>query len=116
MEVDGMMKYHKIRNVEMNVCTAEQKIAYNLAFMWHDTIKRVYNANETAGNKRACITDAVHKIIELYQQGYDYKPNKYDIDAIFCALMYGLEDYIKNDFEILTSYEQIGKMFPANYR
>lgn len=25
------MKYHKIPNVEKTVCTAEQKIAYNLA-------------------------------------------------------------------------------------
>ena len=111
-----MMKYHKIRNVEMNVCTAEQKIAYNLAFSWRDLVKNVYNANDTAMNKNACITDAVHKMIECYQRGYDYKPNKYDIDAIFCALIYGLEDYINSDFGILSSYEEIGKAFPANYR
>lgn len=110
------MTYHKIRNIEKNICTAEQKIAYNLAFSWRNFVKRVYNANDTAMNKNACITDAVHTMIECYQQGYDYKPNKYDIDAIFCALMYGLEDYINRDIEILTSYEEIGKAFPANYR
>ena len=29
------MKYHKIAGVEKAVCTAEQKIAYNLAFRAH---------------------------------------------------------------------------------
>lgn len=28
------MKMHKIRNIDKSVCTAEQKIAYNYAFMW----------------------------------------------------------------------------------
>lgn len=28
------MKYHKIRNVSLNVCTAEAKIAYNIAFAY----------------------------------------------------------------------------------
>ena len=26
------MKYHKIRNIDIKTCTAEQKIAYNMAF------------------------------------------------------------------------------------
>lgn len=30
-----MVKYHKIRNVPLEVCSAEQKIAYNLAFNIH---------------------------------------------------------------------------------
>ena len=29
-----MMKMHKIRGVDKKICTAEQKIAYNYAFMY----------------------------------------------------------------------------------
>lgn len=34
------MKMHKIRNVDKSVCTAEQKIAYNYAFVWRETLKK----------------------------------------------------------------------------
>ena len=30
-----MIKYHKIKNVSIEICTAEQIIAYNLAFNIH---------------------------------------------------------------------------------
>lgn len=31
------MKYHKIRGVDKSTCTAEQKIAYNMAwYIWND--------------------------------------------------------------------------------
>ena len=76
------MKYHKIRNVDKSVCTAEQKIAYNAAF-YHT---------------------------------FDYRETwkKYDIDAIQAALNAGMENYF-NGCSILSSYEEIGKTFPALY-
>lgn len=98
------MKYHKIKGIDKSICTAEQKIAYNLAFANKDFVMR-------AGYD---VPTAAHKIVELYQNGYDYKPGKYDIDAIFSALLAGLKDYCEHPF-IATDYETIGKAFPALY-
>lgn len=109
------MKYHKIKNVPLSVCTAEQKIAYNLAFSWHEITKKNYNKMPCAFQKNEVIYHFIRTMIECYKSAYDYKPGKYDIDAIFCALNAGFEKYINSDYSILNSYEEIGKMFPAYY-
>ena len=36
------MKYHKIKNIPLEVCTAEQKIAYNLASSYADLFIKQY--------------------------------------------------------------------------
>ena len=43
-----MMKMHKIRGVDKKICTAEQKIAYNYAFMYRDVMERIRNSDTTA--------------------------------------------------------------------
>lgn len=111
------MKYHKIRNVEKTVCTAEQKIAYNLAFRayttfgdkWNDMKDKVTEAERL--NFIAEVRD-----FEIKQCTYQdwYKNNKYDNDAIFCCLNAGLRNYMDNYF-IACDYVSIGKAFPAHY-
>ena len=103
------MKYHKIKGVPLDVCTAESKIAYNLAFANKDFIKGLIQSG-----KIYCWPQANHKLIDLYKNGYSYKPNKYDIDAIFCCLNAGLEEYIKRPF-IASTYEEIGNCFKSLY-
>lgn len=109
------MKYHKIRGVEKAVCTAEQKIAYNIARRL-DYYKREFDrANaENPGVARGGCVQLAHEGMRLYRMGYDYKPNAYDEDAIFSALNAGLYDYMVKPF-IATGYDQIGKAFPALY-
>lgn len=99
------MKYHKINNVPKEICTCEQKIAYNLCSAYSDCVlsKGFHTWPEAA-----------HYLVHLYALGYDYKPGKYDIDAIFCAINAGIEAFCAKPF-IATSYEQIGKAFPAHY-
>lgn len=58
---------------------------------------------------------SVRKMLDLYRMGRDYKPGKYNEDAIFCALNAGFENYLKAKYHILSSYKEIGEMFPANY-
>lgn len=94
------MKYHKIRNVPMNVCTAEQKIAYNIAFAHYEIAGTYHSYAEAAQNFVSWCKDSI---------------KNYDIDAVFCALNAGLENYCKAKYRILSSYEEIGRMFPANY-
>ena len=110
------MKYHKIPNVEKSVCTAEQKIAYNIAFQLYisyaDQFKKVNAVN--SGAARADCDDLARKGLEWYKMAYSYKPGKYDEDAIFSALLAGLYDYL-SDSHIFTNYEDIGRAFPAHY-
>ena len=108
------MKYHKIKNIPLDVCTVEQKIAYNLAFSNYALFEKQYHALSMRFQKRDLISYAVHKMIEWYQNGYAYD-GKYDIDAIFSALNAGFENYLRGDYHILTSYKDIGNIFPANY-
>ena len=106
------MTYHKIRNVDLKVCTAEQKIAYNLAFSYSklfiDEEKFIKLPFEF--QKRDVIHNAVRAIMQFFP-----KDSKYDIDLVFCALNAGLQNYIESTTSILSSYAEIGKMFPALY-
>ena len=57
---------------------------------------------------------AVNRCIEKCQEDKTIM-NKYNIDAIISALRAGLESYISGTHYILTTYEEIGEMFPAYY-
>ena len=107
------MKYHKICNIPMNICTCEQKIAYNLAFAHAHIFRKAYNLSPMQFQKCEVIHEAVEFCMKMW--GYNDKAYKYDTDAIFCALNAGIENYIANNCPILASYENIGEMFPAYY-
>lgn len=111
------MKYHKIRSVDMDVCTAEQKIAYNIAFTVHinygDRYLEIFKEYP-----RIVSDDFLKGIIQSEIKNYvnNYPDSKYNIDAIFASLNYGLRDYlVKEKYHIFTDYETIGRVFPANY-
>ena len=108
------MKYHKIRNIPLEVCTCEQKLAYNLAFVYADTFKKEYERMPMQFQKCNVLHECVRFCIKHWRNSPDYT-NKYDIDAIFCALNAGIESYMKTNCPVLCTYEAIGKMFPAYY-
>ena len=86
------MKYHKIRNIPMNVCTAEQKIAYNLAFADTYEFAIEYQAAQSGIIRADIVRDAVKRCMSSWK----FSPGnngKYDTDAIFCALNAGIEKY-----------------------
>lgn len=37
------MKLHKIPGIDKNICACEQKVAYNYAFMWRDSLEKYIN-------------------------------------------------------------------------
>lgn len=114
------MKYHKIRNIPLNVCTAEAKIAYNLAFAYATEYRNTYKKC-AASVSGIAISDFIHEAVnwcmKMWKDGNPYQttPNKYDIDLIFCCLNAGMENYFKGDYAILSSYEEIGRTFPSRY-
>lgn len=108
------MKYHRIPGVDKAVCTAEQKIAYNMAFRLDINMGDKYRTLSTGWAKAEAWQSAARMALQDYRNSYTYKPGKYDEDAIFCALNAGLADYLESPF-IATDYETIGKAFPAHY-
>lgn len=108
------MKCHKIRGVEKSVCTAEQKIAYNLAFRAHISFGDEYKKLHTSVAKSEALSKIRDMQLKNFKSSYDYKPGKFNEDAIFCALNAGLKNYIEMPF-IATDYGKIGEAFPIVY-
>lgn len=122
------MKKHKIRNVDLNVCCAEQKIAYNLAWRFSKTFYQDYfkaykkiTENPLFGvAPNIIISDLVFKARDDFMKEWKFhcennpKSNKYDVDLISHCLLNGLENYWKGNI-ILSSYEAIGKTFVCLY-
>lgn len=108
------MKYHKIRGVPMEVCTAEQKIAYNLAFRLHISHGDKYKFIAKNYSKIVLSNVENQLIDEAFRLWENDGTERYDIDAIFSALRAGLNDYLLHHF-IAADYERIGKAFPAHY-
>lgn len=108
------LTYHKIRGVDKGVCTAEQKIAYNLAFRAHISYQDAFD--RAASVSEICTKELVHEIIRLEIESAKCSESaaRYNLDAIFAALNAGLEGYLRKWF-IATSYEEIGRAFPACY-
>lgn len=110
------LKYHKIHAVDMAVCTCEQKVAYNIAFqsglngrdVWE---KRKDKVNEIGRNE--FITDEIAFFMKQWAR--DYCDSKLNVDAIQAALQAGLKNYYNAGCPILSTYSEIGKMFPALY-
>lgn len=109
------MKHHKIRGVDLNVCTAEQKIAYNLAFRAHITFEETYK--KAFAVSAICASEVLEQILDFemssFRASYSYT-GKYNEDAIKSALRAGLSDYLLH-FHLYSTYEEIGKAFPAYY-
>ena len=88
------MKLVKIQNVEKSVCCGEQKIAYNFAFMYRNYDRTTERIIELMRNS-------------LKRDGFD----RFNKEAIIEAFENGFEQYRSGKYSVLTSYEEIGKMF-----
>lgn len=107
------MKCRKIRGIDKSICTAEQKIAYNYAFMWVSagkTILKMYGSELAK-------SEGFHDIENLVLKDLLRNPDmaKYNHDAIIVAFRQGFRNYCENWF-IATDYERIGKVFHIPYK
>lgn len=111
------MRYHKIRNIPKEVCTCEQKIAYNVAFLQDNHFGDEFREKAKAATEIQ-IHEMLQNILQFAIREMENSPSKvlekYDIDAIVSALRAGLREYLEHP-KILASYDEIGKAFPAFY-
>lgn len=108
------MKTHKIRGIDKSICTCEQKIAYNYAFMWHTQLKDIFNSD----NIQIVKSEAYQQIINYVIRGIKEAEidRRYNIDAIIHSFRNGIEKYMKyNNSGIIGNYEDIGKIFLMEY-
>lgn len=96
------MTFKKIPNIEKEICTAEQKIAYNFAFRYRDF----------DGQKE--LFDLLQVVIAEIKSN-EKMMKRYDIDSIIHCLRNGYIDYRKNYPAIITDYKTIGKIFYSLY-
>ena len=109
------MKYHKIRGVDLSTCTAEQKLAYNIAFSIYGDPRYNWSANASRAAIDAAEQKAIADYLTIWTRDHASAAAKYNTDAIFCALRAGLHDYLFGSYHIFCGYAQIGKAFPAHY-
>lgn len=106
------MKCHKINGIEKSVCTAEQKIAYNFAFMWCDVGKKLFNSDNAEVVKSDALQVIVNNVIQELQSD---KFKRFNIDAIIVAFRQGFRNYCTENYFIANDYETIGKYFSIPY-
>ena len=111
------MKLHKIPGVEKDVCTCEQKLAYNLAFRIHLSYSDEWQNAKTQGKdeRELCLEDLVRRAMLGYDSFNDVTGygKRYNREAVKAALTAGLEKYLDRFF-IADSYEHIGRAFPVD--
>lgn len=115
------LQYHKIRGVDKSVCTAEQKIAYNMASRIYGDIRfaKAWQQYDSGKVPAFLQNDWESKAIRIYfttwQRDYNKASAYYNEDAIFSALRAGLHDFICHHGPIFTTYKEVGQAFPAYY-
>lgn len=108
--------YHKIKGVDKSICTAEQKIAYEIAFRLHISYQDRWDEMRSMKAAESAMSNAISDLIGEGMAMFDRSKwsARMNQDAVFAALNAGLRSYL-DKFFIATNYEQIGLAFPANY-
>lgn len=93
---ENMKEYqlHKISGVDKNICTAEQKLAYEYAL----------------NNYKLNISPAGLALLVLKWRAID---KRYNWQAVAHLIDTHLESFRGRDTHILSSYEEVGKAFPV---
>lgn len=103
---------HKLRNVDLKVCSLEQMMAYNIAFGLHLTYQQEYD-NVLRNGTCVAVSEGLSKMIQKSLADFqrDHSNRRINIDAVFCALNAGLKKYFEAKTHVFTRYEQVGEMF-----
>lgn len=96
-------KAHPIPGVAKSVCTAEQKIAYNLAFSAY------INFDLATPEGIAAAIDA-----SIAGLARNPKTKRYNTALIECLILENMESFAAAKYKILASFAEIGQAFPLS--
>ena len=88
---------HKIRGIDIDVCSCEKKIAYNICLSIYERYTPIFN----------------WLIVDAYLPA---ESSGYNRDIIKHYVMFNLESYSKLSTHIFLSYDEIGKAFINGYK
>lgn len=100
-----MNKVHKIPNVNIEVCNAEQKIAYNYLFSW--TLNKHDKEYAYECVKRQIYGEMEGRVHSLHPTNW----KRYNVEYILELFHNYYDKYIEAGTPIFSSYEAIGGFF-----
>lgn len=106
-------KCRKIRNISKNICTCEQKIAYNYAFQYRDIGQKILKQDVSNYLKSEALFKIEHWILDSLKKNKAME--KYNHDIIMISFKQGFVNYCEKEPTILTDYKEIGKIFNIPY-
>ena len=104
------MKLHKLPNVSVRICSAEQKLAYDLAVVYADVYTPFWRKARSETEKQNVLNEAVDAMVCRYIASYRFSAGKRDVNALRTALQNGLPQHFEHP-EYLYEYVEIGRRF-----
>ena len=104
------MKLHKLPNVSVQTCSAEQKLAYDLTVVYADVYAPLWRKARSETEKQSVLDEAVDAMVCRYITSYRFSAGKRDINALRAALRNGLPRHFDHP-EYLYEYDAIGRRF-----
>lgn len=105
-----MTRLHKLQNVSVSTCSAEQKLAYDLAVVYGDVYAPLYRKAADETEKEKVLRQAVDAMVCRYITSYSFSAGKRDVNALRTALRNGLPEHFRHP-EYIHEYATIGKRF-----
>lgn len=100
-------KIHKIRNVDLTVCTAEQMLAYNAA----DQISSVFGHRIAAADE-STRPELINQAINTAMGWFSPRAaERYNMDTVKACIAAGLPGYLAGH-RLYSSYAEVGEAFP----
>ena len=104
--------YHQINQIPIEVCSAEQKLAYNMTRKSYTLFQSRWNKAKNDLAKTRIAADIVTFAVDTIESAKSKSKEKYDMSAAVKIMYLNLFDYMENPKVIdPEAYAEIGKAF-----
>ena len=109
--------FHKLSGIPVEVCTAEAKIAYDMAYSYAYSARNMYRqlySDMTEEEKCIFIQKAINDCMNMWGVSYYNRNSRYSEKGVRESLEAGIERYFLNPKTKLINLNEIGDMFRPN--
>ena len=104
--------YHQINQIPIEVCSAEQKLAYNMTKKFYSLFRSQWNNAKDDLTRTKIAADIVTIAVDTIESTRSKSKEKYDMSEAVKIMYLNLFDYMENPKIIdPDSYAEIGKAF-----